>query len=456
MRRQRPALYTRARWCPSATLALGVCTVTTITVLLIGRSVPALVVIAGVAAALASYWLMVTVEGRRPSLTLRAVVVSLALVFGAALAAPPRETGDIWSYAIYGRMVAFHHASPYRNVPDDYPQDPMFPLVAPVWQHTGSVYGPVFTAFSAAVASLAGDSAVRTRLLYQLTAAVAVAGALVLVWRRTRSPAALAWLGLQPVVALQLVNGGRNDAMIGLGVLAAILLVERAKLRTSGLVTGLAAAVKATALLSGAGVALWLWRRHRLRRAAVFVAASGATLVGAYALAGGTAALRPLDHATTQVSQGSIWEALPGLGLPMVPTTVAMIVTALVVFVSMGRHTSGDAAEAGIAGPAAFLLAAPYVLPGYLGWVLPGAALHHRSMSSRIMALQATLLVGAYALFRHRLPGTVGDALTASVGLMTSLLGVILLVTYLAQPRRQTAKGSALERSPTRSVAETQ
>ena len=62
------------------------------------------------------------------------------------------------------------------------------------------------------VAPLAGDSATRTRLLYEATAALAVAGALVLVWRRTRSPAAIAWLGLNPVIGLELVNGGRNDS----------------------------------------------------------------------------------------------------------------------------------------------------------------------------------------------------------------------------------------------------
>lgn len=454
MPHERSSPFSAARRCPSASVALVVCTVTTVTVLLIDPSGPALAVLISVAAALGSYWWMVIAETRRPSLTLRAVVLSLAVVFGAALTTAPRETGDVWSYAIYGRMVAVRHASPYRHFPDEYSQDPMFPFVAPTWRHTGSVYGPAFTAFSAAIAPLAGDSGVRTRVLYQATAALAVAGALMLLWRRTRSPAALAWLGLQPVVALQLVNGGRNDALIGLGILAAILLAERAHLRASGLVTGAAAAIKATGLLTGAGLAIWTWRRGGIRRAAVLVVATGATLAGAYALAGGTAALGPLEHASTQLSQASIWEALPALGVPIVSSTVAMVVTAVVVGVCLCRQTKDDPAQAGLAGPAAFLLAAPYVLPGYLGWVLPGAALHHRHPTSRIMALQATLLVGAYMVFRHPPPGPIGETLVTTTELLASLLGVILLVAFLIQPRRRSPEPREFPGTPTRTVAE--
>lgn len=455
MRHDRPSVVSRARRCPRATVALFVCTITTVTVLLIDGSVPALVVLIGVAAALGSYWWMVSAEARQPSMTLRAVVVAIAVIFAAALTAAPRETGDIWSYATYGRMVAVHHASPYRHVPDEYEHDPILPLVSPVWQHTGSVYGPVFTAFSAAVAPLAGDSAVRTRFLYQATAVLAVAGALVLLWRRTRSPAAIAWLGLQPVVALQLVNGGRNDAMIGLGILAAILLTERRRPRSTGLVTGVTAAVKATALLGGVGLAIWTWRHNGKRRAAVLAAATLGTLVAVYALAGGTAALGPLEHASKQVSQGSIWEVFPRLGLPAVSTTAAMAVTAVVVGVCLCRQTNDDPALAGVAGPAAFLLAAPYVLPGYLGWVLPSAALHHRRATSQIMALQASLLVGAYVVFRHPLPGLMGDTAIVMTQLLTSLVGVILLVAYLAQSREQTRDPGDHQGIPARTVVET-
>src|SRR6266516_2287574 len=350
----------------SATVALVVCTVATATAL-VARRWSAIVILIAVAAALGSYWWMVTAEARQPALKLRAVVFAIAFVLGVAVTIAPQQSGDLWSYAMYGRIVAVHHASPYRHVPDEYPDDPMLRFVSPAWLHTGSVYGPTFTAFSAAVAPLAGDSATRTRLLYQATAALAVAGALVLVWRRTRSPAAIAWLGLNPVIGLELVNGGRNDALIGLGVLGAILLIEREKLRASGLVTAVVTTIKATGLLAGAGLALWAWRRRGLRRAAIFAAVTVVTVVGAYIAAGGTVALGPLRHAATQLSRGSVWSVFPRLGLPEISTTAAMVVTAAVVVVCLWRYTKDDPVEAGLAGPAAFLLAAPFVLPGYLG-----------------------------------------------------------------------------------------
>jgi hypothetical protein len=449
MRHEGPrSLIRTGRW-TSATVALVVCTVGTATTLIVGRW-SAILLLAGVAVALAAYWWMVTAEARRPTLTLRAVVVAVAVVIGVAVTTVPRQSGDLWSYAMYGRIVAVHHASPYRHVPDEYPSDPMLRLVSPAWQHTGSVYGPAFVAFSAGVAPLAGDSATRTRLLYQATAALAVAGALVLVWRRTRSAAAIAWLGLNPVVGLQLVNGGRNDALIGLGVLGAILLMEREKLRASGLVTAAVTTIKATGVLAGAGLAVWTWRRRGLRRAAVFAAVTAVTVVGAYIAAGGTVALGPLRHAATQLSRGSVWSALPRLGLPEISTTAAMVVTAAVVVACLWRYTKDDPAEAGIAGPVAFLLAAPFVLPGYLGWVLPGAALQHDGRTARIIALQATLLVGAYEIFRTPMSGPVGDALSGAAGLLAPLLGIALLVAYLARPRARASgnQGWANDRAP--------
>ena len=430
MRSDRPANLTRlGRWA-GATVALAVCTVATAAVLVAGR-LSAILVLVGVAVALGSYWWMVTTEARRPSLTLRSVVVAIAIVLGAAVTIGPRQSGDLWSYAMYGRIVAVHHASPYKHVPDEYPNDPMLRFVSSAWLHTGSVYGPVFIAFSAAAAPIGADSAARTRILYQATAALAVAGALLLVWRRTRSPAAIAWLGLHPVIALEIVNGGRNDALIGLGVLGAILLVERGKERASGVVTGVGAAIKATGALAGAGLAIWTWRRRGVRRATIFAATALATVVVAYLVAGGGAALGPLEHASKLVSRASVWSALS------ISSTTAMIVAAAAVAVALWRYTRDDPVQAGIAGPAAFLLAGPYVLPGYLGWVLPGAALEHNRRTARIIALQATLLVGAYEIFHMPSSGLIADALTSSAGLLAPLLGVVLLVAFLAPTRRR-------------------
>ncbi len=52
---------------------------------------------------------------------------------------------------MYGRMITVHHVSPYTHVPADFPTDPFVHRVDPQWRHTGSVYGPLFVAYAAAV-----------------------------------------------------------------------------------------------------------------------------------------------------------------------------------------------------------------------------------------------------------------------------------------------------------------
>ena len=91
---------------------------------------------------------------------------------------------------------------------------------------------------------------------------------LIVVWRTTRSLAALIFLGLNPVLVVIVVNGGHNDALIGLALLTAALLAVRRRPRAAGALIGLAALIKLTAGLALIGLVLWAWR-HQLRRVRV-------------------------------------------------------------------------------------------------------------------------------------------------------------------------------------------
>src|SRR5439155_18931353 len=167
-------------------------------------------------------------------------------------------------YAMYGRMVAHHQVSPYRHAAAEFPHDPWAGKVPHGWRQTRSVYGPLFTGVSAAAMVPVGDSFLAGRLFFQLLAAAGVVGCLWLLERRARSAAALALLALNPVVIVSVVNGGHNDALVGLGVLGGVLLAERRPL-VAGLVLGAAALIKAAALLPLAVVAVWVWRRRGWR-----------------------------------------------------------------------------------------------------------------------------------------------------------------------------------------------
>ena len=167
-------------------------------------------------------------------LTPRRVVTAAGVLLVIAVLAPPAGSHDIWSYAMYGRLVSVHHVSPFTHVPADFPHDPMLHLVARGWRHTGSVYGPGFVALSAVGTALTGASQLATRLVFQLLEALALGGVLMIIWRRTRDPVALAFVGLNPALLL-VVNGAHNDLVVGLALLAGTLLLEEGRPRRAGL-----------------------------------------------------------------------------------------------------------------------------------------------------------------------------------------------------------------------------
>ena len=99
-------------------------------------------------------------------------IVAAILVSGlVAVTWPSRASDDVWSYAIYGRMVSAHGLDPYDHVPTDVREDPIFERVGPKWVSTPSRYGPLFSAVSAGITAVAGESPLRLRLGFQLLAA---------------------------------------------------------------------------------------------------------------------------------------------------------------------------------------------------------------------------------------------------------------------------------------------
>ena len=112
-----------------------------------------------------------------------------------------------------GRIVAHYGDSPYTHAPADYPHDP-HPRgrSAPGGGTRQSLYGPAFTAVSAGIASVAGTDLLANRLGFQLLAAACVLALLLLLYRTTRDPVVVALIGCNPVVLIEVVNLGRNDA----------------------------------------------------------------------------------------------------------------------------------------------------------------------------------------------------------------------------------------------------
>ena len=375
----------------------------------------------------------------------RLVSVAAAVSVGATLLVPPLLSRDVYSYASYGRIAAVHGGNPYAEAPADHPDDPFTLVGSPAWLRSPSVYGPVFTLASAAIASGSRGSPPTAVFLFKLLAVVAVAAAAALAAlaaRRTlgdgAAAAAVVMVGLNPVVVIHVAGGGHNDALV-MALLAAAAFVWTGSMRThrepdaaanghalrtrvrrrDGVVTfllALAALVKVVAVVA---LAVHLWHvttrdRDRERTSfawrplaaqtvlalAVAVAAfipflEGGRPLSAIASAGGREGWASGPRFVARAVEAAMPGAAPS---PVARTIVYMSFWALFGFVLArllmairGTERPGVAASVGVA-MLLFALAAPYLLPWYAAWFLPFAVLFRDRVLTWVAVAASALL----------------------------------------------------------------
>jgi len=422
----------RARWAHAAGAAAASCTLVALAPSL-GTSEKLL--LAFVASALVLD--LVRREARDPGSPVPIVWCSAAVLL-VAVAAPPRFSHDLWSYAIVGRILAVHHASPYLHSARTFPHDALFGRVGSEWRSGTTPYGPLFVAHAAAVALVAGSHALLYRLAFQAGAAIAIAIAMFCCWHETRRTSALALLGLHPVVACSVVNGGHNDAFVGLGVLLAVIAVRHERFRTAGWCLAATVLVKATAGLALLPLLAWSWKRGGRRAARAFAAPPLLAFAGMAAIPGFVHSLRRAD--TSTISRTSIWNIplrtlprlVPDLVHPAPYTLVRAGLLALLAVVAVATVWSrrlrdpGAGVVAALSGWVAF---GAYVLPWYAIWALPTAALHARSRLAALVAIQGALATAAFLIPRSAL--SAGGVVTEVVRVGVPLAVVALFVWAL-------------------------
>jgi hypothetical protein len=334
----------------------------------------------------ASYLAVVAVAHRlSPLLVLGAIAALNALM----LLAPPLVSTDIFSYQFYGRLGALYHANPYVTGAFAQHYDPLYQYIGSKWISTPTVYGPLFTALSYLLAPLTIPANV---LAYKAIAAVSSLGLVALVWNGARlrgvNPVkAAALVGLNPLIVVYGVGGGHNDLLMLAPMLAGLVLLlqRRGRLGAGSIVV--AAAVKVTGgvllpfALADARGGLSHTRRRDLLIGGGVVAA--VMLAFAFALFG----TGPLHlPATIEKVQGDgNWQSIPGfigtrLGLGTVGHPVALVLSGLFA-AALGwlvwrvwRGKLDWIAGAGWAA-VALLVTAASLLPWYVAWLMPLAAL---------------------------------------------------------------------------------
>jgi alpha-1,6-mannosyltransferase len=334
-----------------------------------------------------SYAAVVALSGQ---LSARVVLIAILAVHAVVLLAPPMASTDIFSYQAYARMGAVYHVNPYTHGPYAINPDAVFPYVGAKWSYIASAYGPVFTVFSYLLAPLTIATSV---FAYKSIAVVASLALVAVVWRcarlRDTDPVkAVALVGLNPLLVIYGVGGGHNDLLMLLAMVGGVYAILASREVIGGGLSLLAVGVKLTAGLVlpfalAAGGPTAEARRSR-RRLALGAGVGLAALAGLSFGLFGSGSFDMLGTVIKSQSEGG-WLSIPGvistrLGLPTAGHIAGFVLAgafAVALCWLLRRVWRGqmDWIDGAAWAMLAMLVASSSLLPWYVAWLLPLAAL---------------------------------------------------------------------------------
>lgn len=343
--------------------------------------------------AFAGYVLVVATAPALPRRVLWGAIVSAIALFALA---PPLLSQDVFSYISYARLGADHGLNPYTAAPADVPNDPALPYVG--WRDVTSDYGPLFT-LGSYPAGLVGVPA--ALWIFKALAAGSVLVLTALVARiaagQGADPArAAAFVGLNPLVLVHVVGGAHNDGTALLVVIGGVALLLVRKEIASGV--GLVAAV---GLKTSAAFAVVFAALGSRSRALIAGAVAGFALTAVLALGVfGVSSLESIglvetdQAATSKYSVPATAARLLDVRIdPVRYTALALYVVALVLLVVWTLRGADWIRAAGWAA-LGLLLATGWLMPWYVIWVLPFAAIvKDTSLRAGTLALCAFQLI---------------------------------------------------------------
>ncbi|MGH2937578.1 MAG: glycosyltransferase 87 family protein [Solirubrobacterales bacterium] len=345
-----------------------------------------------------------------PRLGVRVVGALIVVAVLAFACAPVLLSHDAFSYVDYARLGVRHGLDPYVNAPEAAPADPAFAHVT--WTETPSAYGPLFTLATYPLAWLPIWLAVA---ILKAVAAISVLGLAWIVsrlatWRGVDPVRAAAFVALNPLVLVHVVGGAHNDGLAmlltTLGVAALVVrreasagasLIASAAIKSSSLFVAPFALV-ATArdqMLTGRKLAYMSSFRPVNRLAAGALGAAVAIGVGGY-LAFGWDWLHAFGLAgenqgrTSHLSIPVTFARLTGIDEGAVKVVALALFGVAVIWLLVRTWRGADWVRAAAWAGTGLLLATSWLLPWYLVWPLPLAAVaRDRLLAFVLLALTA-------------------------------------------------------------------
>lgn len=369
-----------------------------------------------------------------PLLRRRWVVATVVVAHVLLVLSPPLSLTDVFNYINYGRMGVVDHLNPYTTIAALEPHgNPSFDLSN--WHGLLSPYGPLFTLLTYALVPLGIAGSLWTLKAIMMLASL---GIVLLVWKCAelldRDPVqAVVLVGLNPLVLLWGLGGAHNDFLTVLCVVLAFYLLLRgglgdvaepsddssaapparglgAHLRAwlwplAPLEIGAGAALAAaTSLKASAGIVILvvlgglLHAPRRLAQVAVGLLA-GTLVLGVSSLLAFGPHLPDLGTQGRLVIATSIPNLL-GLAIGQggetetMQTLLSGLLVALVLACTWLAWRRRDSLTASGWATLALLVTLSWVLPWYVLWVLPMAALSRsRALRAGALALSAYLIL---------------------------------------------------------------
>lgn len=391
-----------------------------------------------------------------PRLRSRWAIVTVIAVHAIFFLSPPLALTDIFNYVNYGRMEAVHHLNPYTTIPILEPHnDPSYDLSN--WHQLLSPYGPLFTIFTFVVVPLGVAATFWVLKGCLALASLATIWLVWKCAKLLgRDPVkAIVLVGLNPIVLVWGLGGDHNDFLMVFLVVLGFYLLLRARRRdhealgedgvdrVDGPFTAAPPPVLPVSLAAARASVAEVPLRARLREWLLPLSwpeiAAGAAFVAAVAVKASGAVLIPVLLAALLRMPRRLTQVLLGMGV----TTAAIAVASLIAFglhvpdlstqsrlvtsvsvpnlIGLGLGQGGEtdwlhtllsaaliiavalccvqawrrrsAITASGWASVALLVTLSWVLPWYVLWVLPMAALS----SSRRLRVTA-LVLGAYLI----------------------------------------------------------
>jgi alpha-1,6-mannosyltransferase len=344
-----------------------------------------------------------------PRLGHRTIWVAIVVLLGIFACLPPLLSHDVYSYVDYARLGVLHGLDPYVHPPSSAPADAAFAHVT--WTETTSAYGPLFTLATYPLAWLPVEAAV---YVLKAASAAAILGIAILVARlapaRGIDPTrAAAFIALNPLVLVHVVGGPHNDSiavlLMTLGIAAMLATRELsagAALIAATLTKATAAivlpfALLATAIQGSTGLERDISTRFRPVGGLLLGGIAAAGVVGAAGWLGfGWDWLHAFTLAgenqgrTSHMSLPITTARLTGLDPDTTRLASGVLFAALVAYLLTWTARGGDWLRATAWAMTGLLIVTAWLLPWYLLWPLPLAALSRdRPLQLLVLGLTA-------------------------------------------------------------------